>query len=116
MESKEKFINKIYEYYNKLSKEIIPKELLNDLILKIADNQFKFYKNCFEKYPKSRKRYSEFKVKDLETSSTYFFILDYFRSKEIKNESILKYSKNLFKMTNEEFLKFDYYKRWYEDK
>lgn len=117
MESKEKFFIKIEEHYRELSEDIIPKELLSDLVLKVVDNQYKFYKNCLEKYPKSRKRYSKFKISDLENPHVYFLIINFFENnKSLLNDLEKKYCKILFKMDNKEFDKFLEYKNWYDTK
>lgn len=71
---KEIFHKKIEKYYLELAGKEIPKELLIGLVVKITDSQYDNYKRFRSQYPKSRKRYSEFKLRDLEHPLTHYEI------------------------------------------
>ncbi|MBK8244573.1 MAG: hypothetical protein IPK88_14185 [Saprospiraceae bacterium] len=62
IEPKKNFHLEIEEYYNGVSNNEIPKELLTEIIEKVTDKIYDDYKRFWEQYPKSRKRYSKLKL------------------------------------------------------
>ena len=116
LESKSKFYCKIEDYYFNISKEEVPREILEKIIVKVVNDKYKFYQECWKKYPKSRKRYSIFKIEDLEHPYIYFLILNYLEGQDINSKELKEYSKILFKMNNEEVDKIIDYKDWYDTK
>jgi hypothetical protein len=116
LESKSNFLLKISEYYRDLSKGVIPENLLDELVLIITNNQYNSYKECWKKYPKSKKRYSIFVTDDLKQPNIYFDIINSFEEKEIGNTVIKKYCQILFNMNENEFKKIEEYKNWYDAK
>ena len=114
LESKENFFNKIKEYYLKLAGPQIPTDLLSDLVDKITDTQFDNYKRFWNLYPKSRKRYSELKIEDLEHPFTHYEIIDFLKFKDLDNYKA--YSMILLNMTEKEFSDYEIKKYQYETK
>ena len=116
LESKSEFLLKIQDYYMTLSKEIMPETFLKDLIIYITDNQYRFYEDCWKKYPKSKKRYSRFLIEDLETSTNYFSIIDFLEKQKIEKIKIEDYCRVLFKMEGKELKEIIGYKDWFDNK
>jgi len=114
LEPKEKFHNKIEEYYSDLAGEQIPIDLFNDLIDKITDYQYDNYNRFWKQYPKSRKRYSELKIDDLEHPFTHYMITDFLKQKAALTYQ--KFSKILLKMNDDEFRDYEIRKYQYETK
>lgn len=114
LESKDNFHNKIEKYYEELSGNQIPSELLSELVDKIADTQYDNYKRFWNQYPKSRKRYSILKLEDLEHPFTHYQITDFLKQKDFDNYR--KFSKILLGMTDEEFNDYEIRKNQYETK
>ena len=114
LESKENFHNKIEKYFLELAENRIPKGLLNDLIDKITDTQYDNYKRFWTQYPKSRKRYSELKLSDLDHPFTHYEISDFLKNND--SENYKKFSMMLFKMTDDEFNDYEIRKYQYETK
>jgi len=114
IEPKKNFYSKINEYYVGLSNNLIPTELLNEIISKVTDQIYSDYKRFWKEYPKSRKRYSTLKMEDINHPYVHFMITDFLNEKRIFNSR--EYSKILFKMNDEEFDKHLEYKNWYETK
>ena len=116
LESKSKFLFKIQDYYKAISNGKIPDKLLKSLIINITDKQYRFYEECWKKYPKSKKRYSSLVIDDLETSINYFSIIDFLEKQKIGKIKTEEYCKILFKMNGKELKKITNYKNWYENK
>jgi len=114
LEPKERFHIKIEKYYSDLAGNTIPAELLKELVDKIADTQYQTYQRFWKQYPKSRKRYSELKMADLEHPSTHYEITGFFKSKDPLN--CKNFSKLLMKMDDEEFKEYEVRKHQYETK
>jgi hypothetical protein len=64
--------------------------------------------------PKSRKRYSELKIKDLEHSFTRYMMTDFFKHDDPLNYQ--RYSKILLRMSDAEFSDYETTKYQYETK
>jgi hypothetical protein len=86
--------------------------LLKDLIDKITDTQYKTYDRFWNQYPKSRKRYSELKMADLEHPFTHYEMTDFFKLKDPLNYK--HFSKILLKMNDEEFDNYEVRKYHFE--
>lgn len=110
LEPKWNFNKKIEKYYSELSNNQIPSDLLNELVGRITDTQYETYERFWIKYPKSRKRYSELRIVDLEHSFTHYEIMDFLKQKDFENYK--KYSMILLKMSENDFC--DYEKRKYQ--
>jgi hypothetical protein len=114
LESKENFRSKIEKYYLDIAEDQIPVDLLNALVDKITDSQYDNYKRFWKQYPKSRKRYSELKIEDLEHPFVRYIIIDFFKIKTQSNYQ--KFSKTLLRMNDEEFRNYEISKYQYETK
>lgn len=114
LEPKENFHIKIEKYYLELALNLIPTDLLNGLVDKITDNQYDNYQRFWNQYPKSRKRYSELKIDDLEHPFTRYMLTDYFKNNDPLNYQ--KYSKILLRMSDLEFSDYEIRKYQYETK
>ena len=114
LEPKENFHSKIEKYYLELSEDKIPKNLLNELVDKITNSQYDNYKRFWNQYPKSRKRYSELKIEDLEHPFIRYEIIDFFKEKVQSNYQT--FSKILLVMNDEEFMNYEKSKYQYETK
>lgn len=114
LESKENFRSKIEKYYLDIAEDQIPVDLLNSLVDKITDSQYDNYKRFWKQYPKSRKRYSELKIEDLEHPFVRYIIIDFFKTKTQSNYQ--KFSKTLLRMNDEEFRNYEISKYQYETK
>ena len=81
MDTKQDFFNVIYNHYTeKVGKRISP-ELLRGLSEKITDHYFEQYSGFKVQYPKSAKRYSTFKMDDLNHPNVTEMVINYFRQK-----------------------------------
>lgn len=114
IELKKNFHSEIKEYYLGLSNDRIPTELLIEIIEKVTDKIYDYYKRFWEQYPKSRKRYSKLKLEDLEHDFIYFLITELLQKSE--HEEYRNFSKVLLKMNNQEFDKYEERKYGYENK
>jgi hypothetical protein len=114
LESKDNFHDKIEKYYFDIAGNKIPKNLLIELVDKLTNTQYDNYKRFWDQYPKSRKRYSELKIDDLEHPFTHYKISDFFKNRDIKNYKA--YSMILLRMTEKEFSDYETRKYQYETK
>jgi len=114
IEPKESFRRKIETYYSELAGNDIPTDLIKELVDKITDRQYSDYCRFWSQYPKSRKRYSELKMADLEHPFTHYEVMDFFKLKDPLNYR--KFSKIFLKMNDEEFSNYEISKYQYETK
>tara|TARA_R110000744_G_scaffold151843_1_gene265504 strand:- start:96 stop:467 length:372 start_codon:yes stop_codon:yes gene_type:complete len=114
LEPKNNFQSKIEKYYSELAGEIIPVGLVNEIINDITDDQYETYQRFWKQYPKSRKRYSELKIDDLEHPFTRYKITDLLKKRDKLNYRM--YSKILLKMNDDEFDNYEQRKHQYETK
>ena len=114
LEPKNNFHEKIEKYYTDLAQNKMPFELINDIVNTITESQYETYNRFWKQYPKSRKRYSEFKLNDLEHPFTYYEIITLLKKKTPLNYQ--QYSKILLKMNDKEFEEFEVRKMQYETK
>jgi len=114
IEPKESFQTEIENYYNGISNNKIPKELLNEIVEKVTDKIYSDYKRFWEQYPKSRKRYSKLKLEDLKHPFVYYLITNLLRKKELTEYK--DFSKTLFIMNDAELEEYENAKHDYETK
>lgn len=114
VEPKENFHSKIKKYYSELAGNMIPTVILKELVNRITDTQYKTYIRFWNQYPKSRKRYSELKIEDLEHPFTHYELTDFLKLEDPLNYQ--KFSKILLKMNDEEFNNYEVRKHQYETK
>jgi len=114
IEPKKNFHAEIEEYYSGISNNIIPIELLTEIIEKVTDKIYSDYKRFWKQYPKSRKRYSKLKLEDLEHDFVYYLITDFLKQKKLSDYR--NFSKTLLKMSDTEFDEYEKRKHWYETK
>ena len=112
LKPKKDFYTKIENYYLNRANGKIPKELLDDLFTLITRDQYNSYGIKWNDYPKSRKRYSELKLSDLEHPYTQNDIIVFFREKDKINYK--KYSSLLLKMTEQEIIEFEIKRKEFE--
>lgn len=114
LEPKKNFHSKIQKYYFELAGNHIPEEIVNELAIKITNYQYETYYRFWNQYPKSRKRYSELKIEDLEHSFTHHEISSFLKQKEPENYR--NFSKILLRMNDEVFSNYEIRKYQYENK
>jgi hypothetical protein len=114
IEPKKNFHLQIEEYYNEVSNNEIPKELLTEIIEKVTDEIYGDYKRFWDQYPKSRRRYSKLKLEDLKHSFVYYLITDLLRKKKLVEYRY--FSKILFAMNDTELDEYEKRKYDYETK
>ena len=105
VEIRQKFHAKIFEYYSNLAESNIPKTIVNSISWQIANEQHEFYKRAWKKYPKSRKRYSQFLIKDLNHPQVHDDIIHYLKTYHIDN--FITYGSILIQMTPKEFIEYE---------
>ncbi|MCD2259121.1 hypothetical protein [Psychroserpens luteolus] len=105
LKPKEDFYSKIENYYLDKALGKIPKDLLNDLFSLITRDQYNSYGIKWHDYPKSRKRYSEFKISDLEHPYTQNDIIVFFKKRDKVNYKL--YSSLLLNMSEQEIVEFE---------
>lgn len=100
MNSKEDFFKVIQNYFESVVGNEISADLIYGLSQKVTDYYFDQYKRFYDQYPKSRKRYSSFQLKDIEHPDTYEIAIKYF--KEITPANYLKYVGLIFQKSESE--------------
>jgi hypothetical protein len=88
MESKQEFFNIIHTHYTNKLGEKLPHELLKEICENITEYYYEQYKRFRSQYPKSIKRYSSFKIKDLEHPEVYEMVIKFFKVKKGTEYSI----------------------------
>jgi len=105
MESKGDFYKTIFRYYFEVSKNLISKELIEEVSHIVTEYYYEQYCRFSKQYPKSIKRYSSFQIKDLDHPSTFELIIKFFKKKQ--EDNYLEYSKILLKMTDDALKAFE---------
>lgn len=80
MQTKQEFYDIIYRYYADRVGDNISSTLLHGLTERITDHYYEQYSRFRIQYPKSVKRYSTFKLNDLEHPEVMEIIIKYFKS------------------------------------
>ena len=114
LEPKTEFYKKVENYYNLISNNNIPINLMQEIINQISDRVYSDYSRFWKQYPKSRKRYSQLKLEDLKHPFIHYRIIDFLKLKDYDNYE--KYSLILLKMNKKEFEELEIYKHQYETK
>ena len=99
--SRNHFHLKIRDYYYKISNERIPENLMKTLICEITELEYDSYRRFWNKYPKSKKRYSEYKMEDIEHPYIHYAIIDFFKEKSPASYRI--YSQIILQMNEAQF-------------
>ncbi len=81
MDTNQDFYKIIYQYYSQRIGEIIPAELMKGFSEKITKYYTEQYSRFRVQYPKSAKRYSTFKIEDLDHPEVKEIIINYFKEK-----------------------------------
>lgn len=113
LESKKEFKSKIEKYFSNLADDKIPKKNVTELSEYITNLIYKYYKDCWKKYPKSRKRYSELKIEDLDNSFYQLRIFDFLKSKTDTN--YIEFTIQLLGFNETEFTEFVKQKNQFEN-
>lgn len=114
IEPKHNFHLEIERYFIAISKNGIPKELLNEIIEKVTDKIYADYNRFWNQYPKSRKRFSKLKLEDIKHSFVNYMITDFLRKKNL--HEYRNFSKVLFDMNDLELDEYEKGKYLYETK
>ena len=114
IEPKENFYLEIEEYYDGVSNNRIPEDLLTEIVEEIRNNIYSDYTRFWEQFPKSRKRYSKLKLEDLNHPFVHFLITDLLKRKNLSQYR--EFSKTLFAMTDAELDEYEKAKFLYETK
>ncbi|ADR21942.1 hypothetical protein MATR_04240 [Marivirga tractuosa] len=112
LESKEKFSEKIREHFLELTDGKLPNLLFNDLCELITNYQYDQNKRFWKQYPKSRKRYSQLKIEDLNHPFIQYLIIDYLKPMA----DYRTFAKILLNMNDEELSALEVSKHQYETK
>ncbi|PWH83238.1 hypothetical protein DIS18_01415 [Algibacter marinivivus] len=113
LESKKEFFSKVEKHFTDLSVSKIPENTLNELSEYISNLIYKYYKDCWKKYPKSRKRYSELKIEDLDNLFYQHRIFDFLKSKTETN--FIEFTCQLLGLNETEFIEFEKRKNQFEN-
>ena len=105
MDSIKEFHETIFRHYLPIVKDKMTIELLKEVCSSIADYYFEQYSRFTIQYPKSRKRYSTFKVIDLEHPWTYEIIIKFFKEKF--GDKYSDHAKALLQITDTELKNFE---------
>ena len=105
MGTKQDFFKVIYNYYSERVGERIPKDLLKELSERITEHYFEKYSRFRVQYPKSVKRYSMFKIDDLDHPEVFEIAIKYFKEKLGSNYT--DYTTTVLEMTLDELKDFE---------
>ena len=105
MDSPEQFKKTIYEYYKKVVTEEFPEQLLNGVVDKLAREFYQQYSRFKKQYPKSKKRYSTFQLKDLDHPQTFESVIEFLKTNIDSNYK--KYAGELLSMNEPEVTEFE---------
>lgn len=114
MDTRRNFFNKIYSYYHETIGKQIPHEYLNELSEEITDHYFNQYSRFRFQYPKSIKRYSTFRIDDLNHPDVYDIIIRYFKKKT--NSNYPYYVTIILNMSFTELKEYEYQRQQYYNK
>lgn len=109
--SRNHFQLKIKAYYNAISNGRISEDLMKTLICEITELEYDSYRRFWNKYPKSKKRYSEYKIQDIEHPYIHYAVIDFFKEKA--PSTYKSNCKIIFQMNEEQFALLEKSKRNY---
>src|SRR5687768_13248357 len=81
MQTKKEFYDTIYRYYADRVGEKISSTFLSGLTERITEHYYEQYSRFRIQYPKSVKRYSTFKIDDLEHPEVTEIVINYFKER-----------------------------------
>lgn len=81
MQSQQEFFKIIYQFYSNRVGEQMPELLLKELSEVIANHYYHQYSRFRIDYPKSVKRYSTFKIEDLDHPEVTEIVIKFFKNK-----------------------------------
>jgi len=114
MDSRKIFFEKIYKYYQDASMDKIDANYLIELSKRISDYYYEQYSRFRKQYPKSSKRYSEFKFEDLNHPETVELIINFFKEK--LGDKYFAFSKVFLNMTDSQLKSFEINRELYHNK
>lgn len=113
LRSKEEFYSKIKNYFLDLSGDLIPTIITTELSKYVTNLVFEIYQRRWKKFPKSRKRYSELVVEDLQSPYFQHRIFDFL--KETTGHKHTVYTRQILGLSKSEFIEFEKRKNQYEN-
>ena len=112
LESKDVFRKKIQDYFSRLAAGQIPTDIVNTIVDKVTDYQYDLNSRFWKQYPKSRKRYFELKLDDLNHPDIYRLIV-----RQLKPlDEYRDYAKRLLQKTEVELEQFEVWMHQFETK
>ena len=114
LEPKRQFFKKIEAFYLQRGESSLPKDLIVQIAHKITHEVYADYKRLWKKHPKSRKRYSQLDLKDLDHNYVRNSVIDFLELKQLPERHT--YAKALFDMDDEAYTQYLDWKEWYETK
>ena len=109
--SRNHFHLKIRDYYNTISNGRIPEDLINSLICEITEFEYDSYRRLWAISPKSKKRYSKYKIEGIEHPNIHYEVFYFF--KERASSLYKSYCQIIFQMDEEQFSLFEKKKQEY---
>tara|TARA_R110002167_G_scaffold317294_2_gene522962 strand:+ start:286 stop:654 length:369 start_codon:yes stop_codon:yes gene_type:complete len=113
LESKKEFFSIIEKHFSDLADSKIPKNTVTELSKYISNLIYEYYKDCWKKYPKSRKRYSKLNIEDLDNPFYHHRIFDFLKSKTEAN--YIEFTCQLLGLNKAEFAEFEKRKNQFEN-
>ena len=114
MQTKQEFYDTIYRYYTDRVGEKISSTFLNELTERITEHYYEQYSRFRIQYPKSVKRYSTFKIDDLEHPEVTEIIINYL--KEIFGDQYTEKAMIMLNMSFDELKMFEENRAAYHNK
>jgi hypothetical protein len=114
MQTKQEFHDIIYRYYANRIGEKISSTFLNGLTERITDHYYEQYSRFRIQYPKSVKRYSTFKIDDLEHPEVTEIVINYF--KEVVGDNYAENAMIVLGLPLPELRRFEEYREAYHNK
>ena len=105
MDTQQHFFELIRSEYASLGQGKLPQELLDAVSGKVSAYYFEQYRRFFKQYPKAKKRYSSFQLRDLDHPKTYEIVIK--TLKEKMGTAYEKYAIALLKMDLDDLRKFE---------
>lgn len=114
MQTKQDFYDIIYRYYAARVGDKISSTFLNGLTERITEHYYEQYSRFRVQYPKSIKRYSTFKIDDLEHPEVTEIVINYF--KERVGDNYPEKTMIVLSLTLPELRRFEDYREAYHNK
>ena len=113
LSSKEDFYLKINKHFLEFSGDLIPAKITTDLSEYVTNLIFEIYQRRWEKFPKSKKRYSELVIEDLHSPYFQHRIFDFL--KETAGHKYVVYTRQILGLSKSEFIEFEQRKNQFEN-